>query len=73
MEKNPEIEAVQSALETIVNGQGGDVVKALQVLDAAAQCVEDNTLRHYLHKRSYVKALEWLVAGAAQPGKCGGR
>ena len=65
-----------SYLETVVDGvrsKGPTLREALVKMDQAALDPETNLdpkLRHYLERRSYTKALEWVRAESADQG-CG--
>ncbi|NCG08269.1 MAG: hypothetical protein GWO81_01660 [Verrucomicrobia bacterium] len=52
---------LEIATQLVPAPEGDSLVKALQRLDAAVEQGElPKQLRHYLERRSYVKALAWL-------------
>jgi hypothetical protein len=68
---------LQDYLETVVNGATpggpglGDSLAGLDSLATDKEKVPDPKLRHYLERRSYGKAYEYIRSGVAEHGSCG--
>jgi hypothetical protein len=66
-----QVERIRSALAVVLGKyEGGDLPAALRELDTCAGEVSGH-LQHYLSKRSYAKAWEFLEGGHPEAGICG--
>lgn len=59
--------ACRAALAVILGESPGDVRAAIATLDDMAAHAPDATLRHYLFRRSYAKAQQFLATGENSP------
>lgn len=64
------IEEVRDEVAVILGQRPGDLVRAVERLDALKASAE-GPLRHYLAQRSYQKAWVWLAGETPEKGTCG--
>jgi len=71
MEKS-DLEKIRGHLAVVLGMGAGDLAASIRQLDILKETTSGH-LAHYLAKRSYQKAWQWIEGGEPEKGICGGR